>query len=79
MFGSERLVFEMSQEILTGKMIGLVLAYLEKTSPSYCLTASVYKNMEKGSDYLGRFVITLDEIAVEESLVETWSKQIKFM
>jgi hypothetical protein len=79
MFGSERLVVEMSKEILNDKMIGLVLSYLEKNAPSYCLTASVYENMEKGSEYLGRFVINLDEIAVEESLADTWSKQIKFM
>jgi hypothetical protein len=31
------------------------------------------------NDYIGRFVINLDEIAVEESLADTWSKQVKFM
>lgn len=79
MFGSERLVVEMSKEILNDKMIGLTLSYLEKNAPSYCLTASVFENMEKGSDYLGRFVINLDEIAVEESLADIWAKQVKFM
>jgi hypothetical protein len=79
MFGSERIVVEMSKEILGDKLIGLVLSYLEKIAPSYCLTASVYENMEKGSEYLGRFVLNLEEIAVEESLAYIWAKQVKFM
>jgi hypothetical protein len=79
MFGSERIVVEMSKEILDDKMIGLTLSYLEKNALSYCLTASVFENMEKGSDYFGRFVINLNEIAVEESLVDVWSKQMRFM
>jgi hypothetical protein len=79
MFGSERIVLEMSKEILGDKLIGLILSYLEKNAPSYCLTASVYENMEKGSEYLGRFVINLEEIAIEESLADTWLKQLKFM
>jgi hypothetical protein len=33
----------------------------------------------ESDNYLGRFVVNLDEIAVEESLADTWSKQIKFM
>jgi hypothetical protein len=79
MFGSERIVVEMSKEILADKMIGLVLAHLEKTAPSYCLTADVYESMERQSQFLGRFVINLDEIAVEESLADIWSRHVKFM
>jgi len=32
--------------------------------------------MIEGSKYVGRFVINLDEIAVEASLAEIWSKQV---
>jgi hypothetical protein len=78
MFGSERIVIEMSQEILGDKLLGVIMSYLEKNAPSYCLTADVYESMES-DNYLGRFVVNLDEIAVEESLADTWSKQIKFM
>jgi len=35
--------------------------------------------MIEGSKYVGRFVINLDEIAVEASLAEIWSKQVLFM
>ncbi|MCE0498556.1 MAG: hypothetical protein LV481_11480 [Methylacidiphilales bacterium] len=79
MFGSERLVVEMSKEILGDKLVGLVMSYLEKCARSYCVTASVYENMERGAEYLGRFVINLDEIAVEEALADIWSKQVKVM
>jgi hypothetical protein len=79
MFGSERIVIEMSKEILGDKLIGLIMSYLEKCPSRYCVTASVYENMERGSKYLGRFVINLEEIAVEESLADTWSEQVKIM
>jgi hypothetical protein len=79
MFGSERLVVEINKEILNDKLIGLVLSYLEKHAPSYCLTASVFDGKIEGEKYIGRFVINLDEIAVEESLADTWSQQVKFM
>ena len=79
MFGSERLVLEMSNDILGDKLIGLIMSYLEKYASSYCVTASVYRGMQKGSEYLGRFVINLDEIAVEESLAEVWARQIQFL
>jgi hypothetical protein len=79
MFGSERIVIEMSKEILGDKLIGLIMSYLEKCPSRYCVIASVYENMERGSKYLGRFVINLEEIAVEESLTDVWGKQIKFM
>ncbi len=78
-FGSESLVVEMSKEILGDKLIGLIMSYLEKCSSRYCLIASVYESMERGAVYLGRFVINLDEIAVEEALVDTWFKQVRVM
>lgn len=79
MFGSERIVIEMSKEILGDKLIGLILSYLEKCPSRYCVTISVYESMERGTGYLGRFVINLDEIAVEEPLAGIWSKQVEFM
>ena len=33
----------------------------------------------KGINYVGRFVLNLEEIAVEESLVEIWSRQVQFL
>jgi hypothetical protein len=79
MFGSERLVVDMSKEILGDKLIGLIMSYLEKFPSRYCVVGTVLENMERGSEFVGRFVINLDEIAVEESLADTWSKQVKFM
>jgi hypothetical protein len=79
MFGSERIVIELSNEILGDKLIGLILSYLEKCPSHYCVIAAVYRGMQKGSEYLGRFILNLDEIAVEESLADVWSKQVQFM
>lgn len=79
MFGSERIVVELSAEILSDKLIGLIMSYLEKCPSRYCVIAAVYRGMQRGSEYLGRFVMNLNEIAVEESLVDVWSKQIQFM
>ncbi|HTV41863.1 MAG TPA: hypothetical protein VMF08_14875 [Candidatus Sulfotelmatobacter sp.] len=79
MFGSERMVVEISKAIFSDKLIGLILSYLEKCSSRYYVIASVYENLDKGSQYLGRFVINLNEIAVEESLAAIWSQQVKFM
>lgn len=75
----ELVKFEMSNEILGDKLIGVIMSYLEKCSSRYGVVAAVYRGMQRGSEYLGRFVINLDEIAVEESLVGIWSKQVKFM
>ena len=74
---SERILIEMSSEILDDKLIGLILSYLEKNAASYCVIVSIYRGMHKGSDYLGRLVMNVCEIAVETSLGETWNKQIK--
>jgi hypothetical protein len=79
MFGSERIVIEMTKEILGDKLLGLIMSYLEKCSSRYSVIAAVYNGKIEGDKYLGRFVINLDEIAVEESLADTWSQQVKFM
>jgi hypothetical protein len=76
---SERIIIEMGKEILGDKLIGLILAYLEKCPSRYCVIGSVSEKLEGDNDYIGRFIINLDEIAVEESLADTWSKQVKFM
>ena len=80
LINSERMIIELSSEILHDSLIGLILSYLEKFSPTYCVMVAVCsgRNM-KGSNYIGRFVINLKEIAVEESLVEVWSQQVQFM
>lgn len=75
----ELVILEMSNEILGDKLVGLIISYLEKCPSRYSINAAVYREMVKGSEYLGRFVINLDEIAVEESLADTWSKQVKIM
>jgi hypothetical protein len=77
---SERIIIELSSEILDDKLLGVILAYLEKASPQYCVIAAVFSGRNlTGQNYIGRFVINLEEIAVEESLVEVWSKQVQFM
>lgn len=74
---SERIIIEMTKEILDNKLVSLILAYLEVIPSRYCVIVAVYKGMQRGSEYLGRFIINLDEIAVEASLWKTWSDQIK--
>jgi hypothetical protein len=77
---SERIIIEMNAAILDDRLLGAILAYLEKSQSRYCVIAAVYSEKKmKGSNYLGRFVINLEEIAVEDSLVETWLKQVRFM
>ena len=77
---SERIIIELNSEILNDALIGLILSYLEKAAPNYCIIVAVCtgKNM-KGINYVGRFVLNLEEIAVEESLVEIWSRQVQFL
>lgn len=77
---SERIILELNYKILTDKLIGLILSYLEKLSSRYCIIAAVFsgKGM-KGTNYIGRFAINHEEIAVEESLAEIWSKQVQFL
>jgi len=76
---SERILIEMSHEILGDKLLGLIMAYLEKCPSRYCVILAVCRGEIIGSNYVGRFVINQDEIAVKESLCETWSKQVKIM
>lgn len=80
LIGSERIIIELSSEILDDRLLGVILSYLETFSPPYCVIAAVYlgRNMD-GKDYVGRFVINLDEIAVEESLTAIWSRQVQFL
>ncbi len=77
---SERIILELNCKILSDNLIGLILSYLEKLSSHYCIIAAVFsgKGM-KGTNYIGRFVVNLEEIAVEESLAEIWSKQVQFL
>jgi len=75
----ELIVIEMSHEILGDKLLGIIMSYLEKCPSRYCVNTAVFKGGMKGSDYLGRFVINRDEIAVEASLSDIWRQQIKFM
>jgi hypothetical protein len=79
MFGSEHITIEMTKEILEDKLIGIVLSYLEKCPSRYCVILDVYDNMMKGSEYIGSVIMNLKEIAIEETVAEVWSKQIKFM
>ncbi|MGH7954077.1 MAG: hypothetical protein ACREFE_19450 [Limisphaerales bacterium] len=79
MFGSERMVVEITKKILGDKLIGIILSFLEKSQSRYCVFIDVYDNMMKGSQYLGSIVITLDEIAIEETLGEIWKEQIQFL
>jgi hypothetical protein len=79
MHGSERIQIDLTDNIIGDKLIGIIMAYLEKCAPSFCVIGVVYKEELKGKNYLGRFVINGEEIAVEESLAELWAKQTQFM
>lgn len=76
---SERVIIEISNEILQDKLVKIIINYLEKCPYRYCIIAAVYGGMQKGSKYIGRFLINLDEIVVEESLAAVWSSQMKCM
>jgi hypothetical protein len=79
MYGAERIDIELTDNIIGDKLLGTVMAYLEKNAPNYCVIGAVYKEQMKGKNYMGRFIVTGDEIVVEESLAELWSKQVKIM
>jgi hypothetical protein len=80
LISSERIIIELNSEILNDKLIGVLLSSLERMPSAYCAIVAVFSGERmKGSNYRGRFVINREEIAVEESLVETWSKQVQFM
>lgn len=74
--GSERIIVEFACEMLSDKLVDLIRSYLEKCQVPYCVIVAVYRGMHKGSEYLGRFVINLEEVAVEESLADIWTKQV---
>ena len=74
---AEEIIIELSTEIFGDKLIGLILAYLEKCKCKYCVVVAVYEGEIKGRTYLGRFVINSEEIAVEDTLAEVWSKRVQ--
>lgn len=77
---SERIIIDLVDNILGDQLLGVILAYLEKCEFPYCVIAAVYSDGKMvGKNYLGRFVINLDEIAVEESLVKTWIRKVRFL
>ena len=74
------MIIELNSEILNDRLIGLILSYLEKFSPRYCVIAAVFSGRDmKGKNYIGRFVVNLEQIAVEEPLAGLWSKQVQFL
>jgi hypothetical protein len=79
MHGSERIEIELTDNIIGDKLLGVIMAYLEKCESRYCVIGVVYRKELKGKNYMGRFVITRNEIAVEESLAELWTKQVQFL
>lgn len=79
MIGADQIVVEIVDKILGDKLVGVILAYLEEQAFSYCVIAVVYKEMINGKNYIGRVVINLNEIAVEESLFHVWSDQVRIM
>jgi hypothetical protein len=77
---SERIIIELSSEILDDRLLAVILAYLERCQFPYCVIVAVFSGGKMtGKNYLGRFVVNLEEIAVEKSLVETWSKKVRFL
>jgi hypothetical protein len=79
MCASERIIVEICDQILGDKLIGLIWAYLEKCAAPYCVIGAVHRGLTGDSVYLGRFVMNQQEIVVEESLSDAWSRQIKFL
>ncbi|HVM63177.1 MAG TPA: hypothetical protein VMV72_20120 [Verrucomicrobiae bacterium] len=77
---SERIVVWLGSDILSDRLLGVVLGYLERCRSGYCVIAAVCSGREiVGRNYLGRFVLNLEEIAVEESLAPTWTKQVHLL
>jgi hypothetical protein len=80
LINSERIIIEINNKILNDVLLGIILSFLSKPAPQYCLIAAVYTGRGMvGPNYVGRFVINVEEIAVEESLAEIWSKQVQFL
>jgi hypothetical protein len=79
MYGAERIDIELTDNIIDDKLLGIVMAYLEKNAPNYCVIGAVYKDEMTGKNYMGRFIVTTDEIVVEGSLAELWAKQVRIM
>jgi hypothetical protein len=79
MHGSERIEIELTDNIIGDKLLGVIMAYLEKCVAHYCVIGVVYREELKGKNYMGRFVVTRDEIAIEESLMELWTNQVQYM
>lgn len=77
MIGSELMIIQVNTEIMGDKLIGLILSYLDKHQ-NYCVAVGAYNGALKGSQYLGRFVISLDKIIVEDSLCALWTKRVHF-
>ena len=75
---SERIILEINNKILNDVLWEIILSFLSNSAPQYCVVAAVFggKNM-KGINYVGRFVVNLEEIAVENSLAEIWSRQMQ--
>jgi hypothetical protein len=75
---SERIIIEINYKIVNDELLEIIKSFLSKSAPQYCLIVAVYtgKSMN-GPNYIGRFVINVEEIAIEESLAETWSKQVQ--
>jgi hypothetical protein len=76
MIEAERIVIEISSEILGDKLLGLIRSCLEKHGGGYCVMLAVFYGEQKASNYIGRGVINLDEIAVESSLWAIWCKKV---
>lgn len=80
LMNSEKVIIELSSEILGDALIGLILSYIEKFSSNYCVIVEVFLGRNiKGKNYVGKFVVNLEEIVVEESLAKIWSKQVQFL
>ena len=69
----------MRHELLSDKLLGIIMSYLEKCPSRNGVNTAVCRGGMKGANYLGRFVINREEIAVETSLSDIWRQQIKFM
>jgi hypothetical protein len=79
LINAEEIIIELSTEILSDKLVAVILAYLEKCKCQYCVVVAVYEGEIKGPNYLGRFVVNPEEIAVEDTLAGVWSKRIQLL
>ena len=82
MWAAAILYLEIIKAILDKELIGFLQLFLSENSQDHCILIDVYDHPnlfgDAGKYYLGKIVVTVKEIVVEDTLVDTWDNQVGF-